>query len=356
MQAAQLGQEKPAAKSKAQLRLVFAIPFLTTALVLAFGLLVIYINQKLLLTPGASPTPLKVHSVLNNVFAATVIAALGSLAAGAVLAYAIVRPFKDFNKISSRLAKGDFSGEVRARGVSELAQLTDTFNQMIISLNHFLINKLSGGNINMDMDGRLLSLNSEAEAILGCTADRLVGRRVSDTFLGSDENREFRDTITALLQNETTMEKKEVRLLRPDQSGITVSLSSSLQEGKDSPVIGISVHLEDVTHLKQVQEQLRRLDRIAALDSLASSVAHNVRNPLCSIRGFAQLINERASANPEWKEYSRQIMRDADCINQIIEHLIDNLQPGTSEWNYHEVENVVRSTLYRAKEGKLDAH
>ncbi|MFH1537427.1 MAG: histidine kinase dimerization/phospho-acceptor domain-containing protein [bacterium] len=337
------------------MRLVFAIPFLTTGIILGFGLLVIYINQKMLLNPFEFPTPFKVHSLLNSIFAATVITAFGSLIAGAILAYAIVRPFKDFNKVTSRLAKGDFTGEVRARGVSELAQLTDTFNQMIISLNHFLLDKLSGGNIVIDENGRVLSMNSDAETILGATAEKLSGRLIGETFLGSGENSEFRDTIMELLRNKTTtIEKKELRLIRPDKSGITISLSSSLQAGKSSPVIGISVHLEDITHLKQVQEQLRRIDRLAAIDSLASSVAHNVRNPLCSIRGFAQLINERAAANPEWKEYSRQIIRDADKINQIIEHLIDNLQPGTSEWKYYEVESVVRNTLYRAKEGELN--
>lgn len=348
-------RENPPGKAKARLGLIVAIPFLTTGVVLAFGLLVVQLDQKVLVDSGGHLSPLKVNHLLDSIFAATVIAAAGALAAGAILAWAIVKPFKTINKAASKLAKGDFSERINVGGTHELNELSDTLNQMIVSLNHFLINRLSGGSLNIDKKGVVISLNGDAEAILGCDAAALAGKHISDTFLAEGENASFRDALLAILEHGEDAHKSEFRILRTDGARITVQMSPTILRGATSILLGISIRIEDVTDVKHIQEQLRRFDRIATVNSFAAGIAHNVRNPLCSIRGFAQLISERSGDNPECGDYSRRIMRDADRINHVIERLFSSLQPGTPEWKYHEVESVVRDVLYGTAEGDADA-
>ena len=335
---------------KSQLRLIIAIPFITTLLVLGFGLLIIYLNKKQLLAPNSMPNALKVHQTLGDIVTATIIAAIGALITGIILAYALTRPVREFTASTKKILQGDFTPKISYRSTTEFSQLADAFNQMIFSLNNFFMRSPSGGMITFDKNEKFFSLSSDAEMLLGCTSAELTGKRLNESFLGQDENSDVRNAIVSSLENKKPLNKKELHLRNMQGELLTVLLSSSLIDDENFPALGLTVKLEDLTDIRHVQEQMRRIDRLAALNSFAAGVAHNVRNPLCSIRGFAQLINERASQHPELKEYTSLIIKDVDRINTVIEQLVHNLQPGTPEWDYHKVDDVVKETLYQARD------
>ncbi|MEW6203256.1 MAG: HAMP domain-containing protein [bacterium] len=338
------------ALQKSQLRLIIAIPFITTLLVLGFGLLIIYLNQKQLLAPNSMPNTLKVHQALGDIVTATIIAAIGALITGIILAYALTRPIREFTASTKKILQGDFTSKITYRSTTEFSQLADSFNQMILSLNNFFKRSPSGGMITFDKNKNILSLSIDAEILLGCTSAELTGKHINESFLGKDENSDFRNAIVSSLENQNAMHQKELHIRNMQGELLTVSLSSSLIDDENFPELGLTVKLEDLTDIRRVQEQMRRIDRIAAFNSFAAGVAHNVRNPLCSIRGFAQLINERAAQHPELKEYTSLIIKDVDRINTVIEHLIHDLRPGTPDWDYHKVDDVVKETLYQARE------
>jgi len=338
-----------AAILKNQLRLIIAIPFITTLFVLGFGLLIIYLNQKFLLAPHSAPNALKVHQTLGDIVIATIITALGAMIAGIIIAYAVTRPVREFASSTKKIIHGDFTGEIHPGSATEFTQLADAFNQMILSLNSFFMHGLTGGMITIDKDGKICSLSSDAEMLLACSTSDLAGKHIDEVFIGQGENIDFRDAVISSLEQQHPFRQKELRVRNNQGELLTFSVSSSLMNDENFPVLGLTVKLEDLTDLKRVQEQMRRIDRLATLNSLAAGVAHNVRNPLCSIRGFAQLINERAAQHPEWQEYTNLIIKDVDRINGVIEQLIQNLRPGTPDWDYHKVDEVVKETLFHAR-------
>jgi signal transduction histidine kinase len=105
--------------------------------------------------------------------------------------------------------------------------------------------------------------------------------------------------------------------------------------GKPSPLSGMEsseefVHLHEafnrmVSSLK-FQSRLAQAERLAALGALAAGVAHEIRNPLGSIRGLAQLLSEN-STDAQQKKYAETVMAEADRLNRALEILLHLARP-----------------------------
>jgi two-component system nitrogen regulation sensor histidine kinase GlnL len=74
--------------------------------------------------------------------------------------------------------------------------------------------------------------------------------------------------------------------------------------------------------VRDLQEQVRRSERLAALGVLAAGVAHEVRNPLVGVRAAAQLLEKEPSFSPALREFTGIIIREVDRLNRLVEGLL----------------------------------
>lgn len=95
---------------------------------------------------------------------------------------------------------------------------------------------------------------------------------------------------------------------------------------------------------RQMEEQVQRAGRLAAVGEVAAGLAHEVRNPLMSIRGFAQLLQEEATVRSQ-QEYLKVIISETERLNRLIEQLLNFARPKMSRIEPVQVNEIIDSTL-----------
>ena len=104
-------------------------------------------------------------------------------------------------------------------------------------------------------------------------------------------------------------------------------------------------HLADeIVAKKLLEEQVQRAERLAAVGEIAAGLAHEVRNPLMSIRGFAQLLQEEKSNSPQ-KGYLDIIVRETERMNQLIEKLLFYAKPAVNRLEEVQLNAVIENSL-----------
>ncbi|MCX7636117.1 MAG: PAS domain S-box protein, partial [Syntrophales bacterium] len=103
-----------------------------------------------------------------------------------------------------------------------------------------------------------------------------------------------REMIARVKNGDKTM-VQECELPRPDGTVITIEATVSRLLGEEGE--GLVILLQDVTEIRQLRREIERHHRLAALGDLAAGVAHEIRNPLSSIKGFAYYFQERYGKN-----------------------------------------------------------
>jgi two-component system sensor histidine kinase HydH len=84
---------------------------------------------------------------------------------------------------------------------------------------------------------------------------------------------------------------------------------------------------------------------LAAIGKLAASVAHEIRNPLSSIRGFAQFLRHALEDSPQEREYAETMVTEVDRINQVVTDLITFARPMMAELVPTDITDLIEHTL-----------
>jgi two-component system nitrogen regulation sensor histidine kinase GlnL len=123
-----------------------------------------------------------------------------------------------------------------------------------------------------------------------------------------------------------------------------VSLTVSPLQDRNASFLGSVLLLHDLSHRREVEEDLKRADRLATLGTLAAGMAHEIRNPLGGIKGAAQLLRRALDRDPSLLEYTEIMIREVDRVNQLIEQLLDLCRPAQLNLvplNIHEILEAV---------------
>jgi two-component system, NtrC family, sensor histidine kinase PilS len=204
-------------------------------------------------------------------------------------------------------AAGNALGEVR----SELQQLRLDTNDILSSI--------STGIITVENDGRLAFLNPAAEEMLGLRAKEWFGLPVLARLdeiapgLGEVIDRSRRDR-TAVKRFETHPEVDDAFVL-----GVSTTLVDRVS-GEEPAVTAI---FQDITEKKRLEALRRRAERTEAIAELSASLAHEIKNPLASIRSAVEQIASE-SVDPEDAHLLRNlVLRESDRLSRLLEEFID---------------------------------
>lgn len=202
-----------------------------------------------------------------------------------------------------------------------------------------LVENMPIGLVATDAGGRLIAFNQTAEAILKRTAGEVLGKPAEEILPGSC--RELFRTLAV----ERRLIEREIDCAVAEGRTIPLEVIATTLREEDDTFLGHVILFRDMTEIRRLEEEVARSRRLASLGSLAAGVAHEIRNPLSSIKGFATYFRERYRDNPEDRETAEVMIREADRLNRVITQLLEFARPLTMDRVPTPLSAVIRHAL-----------
>ena len=174
-----------------------------------------------------------------------------------------------------------------------------------------VLSALPTGVVVRDADGIILRANPAAQRILGMKADELLGQNGHPLLCGAEANGASREVAR----------EDGVRLVIASRySEVGSGLDSD--DENDRAISGSVEILDDRTEIAQLTERLHTRDKVQSLGTLASGIAHEIRNPLNAVQGFASLLERELEEDSKAKHWASLIVEGAKEANSIISSLL----------------------------------
>ncbi|MCA0987669.1 PAS domain-containing sensor histidine kinase [Guptibacillus algicola] len=174
--------------------------------------------------------------------------------------------------------------------------------------------------VTLDLNSTVRSWNPAAEKIFGWNRHEIIGKPVPIV------PEEEKDISIAEIVKHGHIVNKEVKRKRKDGSYVYAVLSTAPIQDEMGEINGIMAAFMDVTDTKKTEEALMKTEKLSAVGQLAASVAHEIRNPLTSVKGFIQLLqrDEEIARNAP---YLSIILSEMDRMDDIIKDLLVLAKP-----------------------------
>ncbi|MBU2262067.1 MAG: PAS domain-containing protein [Proteobacteria bacterium] len=202
-----------------------------------------------------------------------------------------------------------------------------------------LVENMPIGLVAVDGAGALIAFNQTAEAILGRSAGEALGKRAKDILPGSCWE------IFRQLAIERKLIEREIDCLVAEGQTIPLEVIATALHEDDGPLIGYVVLFRDMTEVRRLKQEVARSQRLASLGSLAAGVAHEIRNPLSSIKGFATYFRERYRDIADDRETAEVMIREVDRLNRVITQLLEFARPMTMTKTPTSLQTLIRHSL-----------
>jgi two-component system sensor histidine kinase HydH len=201
------------------------------------------------------------------------------------------------------------------------------------------------GLVAVDHTGLLIAVNQTAETILGRRTGDVLGRRAEEIL--PDGCRE----IFRQLTGKRRIIEREIDCTLEEGRTIPLEVIATALHEEDGAFLGSVILFRDMTEMRRLKQEVARNQRLASLGSLAAGVAHEIRNPLSSIKGFATYFRERYRENPDDRRTAETMISEVDRLNRVITQLLEFARPMTMKRVPTSIQAVIRHAL-RTVEGQ----
>lgn len=185
-----------------------------------------------------------------------------------------------------------------------------------------VVSSLPVGLMVMGSDGRIAFINQAAEKITGINPDEALGKAPGQIF-----PLEISTIIDDFPGNKTILEQDlECTFSGEHTTSLSVTASRIVNHAGDL-VAGILI-LRDLTEVRKLQEEVRRSEKLAALGGLAAGIAHEIRNPLSSLKGLASFFGNKFPEGSEDREAATVMISEVDRLNRVISELLEFARPS----------------------------
>ncbi len=210
------------------------------------------------------------------------------------------------------------------------------------------------GLLALDSQGKIAAFNKGAESILQLSAPEVIGQP-APKILPAALLQEINDS-----QNQDGIIEKEIECTTADGKIVPLEIGASSLKNENDVFLGNVLLFKDLTEMRALRREVARSQRLASVGRLAAGVAHEIRNPLSSIKGFATYFKDRYPDRPQDQQTAAIMIQEVDRLNRVVGQLLEFARPISIKPQPTSLQALVTDSLKliedRAAEKKISIH
>ncbi|HEX3012302.1 MAG TPA: ATP-binding protein [Syntrophomonadaceae bacterium] len=196
-----------------------------------------------------------------------------------------------------------------------------------------------------DAEGYVYRFNKAAEQMFGLNKDEVLGTKYYHNMAAVEENR-IQRRFNHVLRTGDTFCGQDVSFSMRDGHQVILNPHVSVLRDKDGNHIGIIMLVEDVTEQRLMERVMQRKEKLTAVGELAVGIAHELRNPLSAIKGFARIIQNDLDPADANQEYLDIIIKEVDRLSRLSQELLNTARnPNSNPYYALQINEVVEQSV-----------
>jgi two-component system, NtrC family, sensor histidine kinase PilS len=236
-----------------------------------------------------------------------------------------------------------FPSEQAKKSRAELREKEDDISKLE-ALNAWILSSITSGLIVIDDQKKIIQFNPAAEKIFSFSGKNITGKNVSDILPlvnGYFENNRMEDKTDA--ENVQNYNDINYRNIMGDTLSLRFSMSPLIVPDTDKK--GNILLFQDVTEMKRIEKEIKRIEGLALVGELAAGIAHEIRNPMASISGSIQMLKEGMDTDEVSKRLMGIILREIDRLNHLINDFLKFARPKPFEMRKFHLNELITESL-----------
>jgi two-component system sensor histidine kinase HydH len=177
------------------------------------------------------------------------------------------------------------------------------------------------GLLALDHEGKIAAFNRGAETILQLSAHRVIGQ-AADRIIPPELLVEINNA-----KNRSDIIEKEIACKIADGKIVPLEIGASSLKDENDVFLGNVLLFKDLTEVRTLRREIARSQRLASVGRLAAGVAHEIRNPLSSIKGFATYFKQRYPDRTQDQQTADIMIQEVDRLNRVVGQLLEFAGP-----------------------------
>ncbi len=233
-----------------------------------------------------------------------------------------------------------FLSEQERKTKEELKKKEIDFSRLKV-LHGNIVQSIGSGILTIDSEGKITSFNKAAEQITGYTLDQVYYQKIEEVFSESFKEAKI---FQKIFEDHSSFNRLEAPFNRPDGVFAFLGLSAfPLKDGRK--ISGKILIFQDLTKFKAMEEQIKRMDRLAAIGEMAAGIAHEIRNPLASMSGSIQILKDELNPDQDNRQLMDIVLKEANRLNRLITDFFLFTHPGERERENVNLSSVMDETI-----------
>jgi two-component system nitrogen regulation sensor histidine kinase GlnL len=263
----------------------------------------------------------------------------GVLAFGSILQNGFDKNTRDILRNLSYSVSSALSNIMLSLEIRSYSKKIENLNQFINSI----IKWFPSGIITIDKRGNITLINNKAQEILGFSEND--AKSITIQKLLDNKKAPVNPFIKTIRENKP-LSRVETHIIEKNGKKVPIGFSTSPLKDDSGEVIGAIGIMKELTEIKEIEEGLRREDRLVALGEMAAGMAHEIRNPLAGIKTGVEYLGK--FLDEKKKDSVKLIVQEINRLNRIVTDMTmyANRPPiKLDEVKIHEIINIALAFL-----------